>query len=138
MIFIVKELMNEKSIAGLEEGDVKERMQRYKDKEKNLVRQTLRDMPEEARRVDNEFKKLRLGRWNKGLQKGLTKYDAETYDDERNEGIVNVREQMIGVDNYEAEEAKVREAQIEEEEYDLSELFGENDDELDDESYDEY
>ena len=95
-------------------------------------------MPEEARRVDNEFKKLRLGRWNKGLQKGLTKYDAETYDDERSEGIVNVREQMIGVDNYEAEEAKVREAQIEEEEYDLSELFGENDDELDDESYDEY
>ena len=40
-------------------------------------------MTKEQREVENIFKNHRLERWNKGLQKGLTQYDRDTYDDER-------------------------------------------------------
>ena len=40
----------------------------------------LKEKSEEERTVDNLFKKYKLGDWNKGLQKGLTEYVAEDYD----------------------------------------------------------
>jgi hypothetical protein len=39
------------------------------------------------------FKKYKLGRWNIGQQKGIFKYDKNTYDRERNELITEVQEE---------------------------------------------
>ena len=53
---------------------------KMKQKEKNILTDKLKSKSEEERTVDNLFKKYKLGDWNKGLQKGLTEYVAEDYD----------------------------------------------------------
>ena len=42
-------------------------------------------MTDEERDVENLFKGNKLGRWSKGEQKGIHTYDAQTYDEERND-----------------------------------------------------
>ena len=39
----------------------------------------------EEREIENIFKNNKLEKWNKGLQKGLTQYVKENYDEERDE-----------------------------------------------------
>jgi hypothetical protein len=51
-------------------------------------------MDSEERRVEDLKKNYRLGRWNVGLQKGLVKYDKETYDREREDFL----KRMAGLD----------------------------------------
>ncbi len=62
---------------------IMERVLRAKEKEKELVTQRLKDMTDEAREIDTEFKRHKLGDWGKGLEKGLTQYVQDTYDQER-------------------------------------------------------
>lgn len=59
-----------------------DRIFKLKTKEKDTITDRLKAKTDEARDVDNTFKHLKLGVWSKGLQKGLTQYDKETYDDE--------------------------------------------------------
>ena len=40
-------------------------------------------MTDEERETENIFKNNKLGKWGKGLQKGLRIYQKETYDEER-------------------------------------------------------
>ena len=56
---------------------------RSKEKEKNVKTRQLRDLTDEERNVDSELRKAKLGRWNIGMQKGLTQYDKKFYDTER-------------------------------------------------------
>ena len=56
---------------------------RMKEKEKDLIVEYLTNMSDEAREIENNFKKHSLGRWSVGMQKGFKSYDAETYDQER-------------------------------------------------------
>ena len=44
-------------------------------------------MNDEEMDLERSFKKHKLGRWNVGLQKGLTKYVGDTYDVERSQGL---------------------------------------------------
>jgi hypothetical protein len=62
---------------------IMERVLRAKEKEKESVTQRLKDMTDEAREIDTEFKRHKLGDWGKGLEKGLTQYVQDTYDQER-------------------------------------------------------
>ena len=58
---------------------------RTKEKEKDIITQNIKRMTDEEREIENMLKNTKLGKWNKGLQKGLVQYQSETYDDERNE-----------------------------------------------------
>ena len=63
--------------------DIVERIFKMKQKEKNMVTSRLGSMTDEERNADTILKINKLGVWNKGLQKGLTRYDKKTYDDEK-------------------------------------------------------
>jgi len=53
------------------------------EREKDTFTDRLKVLTEEAREVDTILKINQLGVWSKGLQKGLTTYVRETYDEER-------------------------------------------------------
>ena len=54
-----------------------------KEKEKKEITDYLKNLTDEEREVENIFKNQKLEKWSKGLQKGLTQYVQETYDEER-------------------------------------------------------
>ena len=64
---------------------IKNKILQVKDTEKDRKTRYLKDLTEEERWVDTEFKRAGLGRWGKGHQKGLTQYDPKTQDEERHE-----------------------------------------------------
>jgi hypothetical protein len=55
---------------------------KLKEKEKNKVTDRLKSLTNDERNVDTMLKVNKLGLWNKGLQKGLTQYDKNVYDEE--------------------------------------------------------
>jgi hypothetical protein len=76
-------------------------------------------MTDENKEIDTLQKINKLGRWNKGLQKGLTQYVKETYDDEieQTELFVNTERKLLknrkntgmidlDIDDYLEEEAR--------------------------------
>jgi hypothetical protein len=63
--------------------EVLDRIFKLKEREKNLITDRLKSMDDEARDADTILKINKLGVWSKGLQKGLTTYVKETYDEER-------------------------------------------------------
>ena len=76
-----------KTIFDLSYPQIAKKIRRAKDREKKSIMGYLKDMTIEERKVENEFKKYKLDRWNVGEQKGLVNYDRQTYDRERNEII---------------------------------------------------
>ncbi len=73
---------------------------RSREKEKDIKTTKLKELTPEERNVDNVLKAAKMGRWNIGLQKGLTQYVQETYDMERSSDeyreIVNLELQFMG------------------------------------------
>ena len=63
--------------------DIQDRVFKLKEREKNIITDRLKGLTPEERDADTILKINKLGVWSKGLQKGLTSYVAETYDDER-------------------------------------------------------
>ena len=61
------------------------RIHRAKEREKDIITTYLKDMTDEEREIENLMKNNRLGRWSKGLDKGIRTYQASTYDQEREE-----------------------------------------------------
>jgi hypothetical protein len=77
---------------------VMDKVLRSKEKEKDNITSFLKEMTDEEREVENLFKNNRLERWSKGLQKGLTQYVRETYDEEREElDRQAIRERKLGL-----------------------------------------
>ena len=70
---------------------------RSKDKEKHRIISDLGKLSIEERKIEDMFKKYKLGRWNIGQQKGIFKYDKTTYDRERNELIAELHEEAPNV-----------------------------------------
>ena len=60
-----------------------EKIHRAKEKEKDDITSYLKELTDEEREIENLFKNSKLGKWSKGLQKGLRVYQKDTYDDER-------------------------------------------------------
>ena len=127
-----------------------ERIMRAKEKEKDVITDYLKELTDEEREVENLFKKNKLEKWGKGIEKGLRIYQQSTYDDERNAleeqtlrdlklnkmGIVNeMNRDIYGLENIMKE---YEESQIENEEYDISHIGEDNDnagEEYDEEEY---
>ena len=76
-------ICNEKEIIDYNYESIMERVLRSKEKEKDDITEKLKLLSDDDRNVDNIFRTHKLGDWGKGLQKGLTQYDVDTYDDER-------------------------------------------------------
>lgn len=76
-------LMSERATMGYTYDTLMERVHRAKEKEKDMMTEYLRDMTDEKREIENMLKNNKLGKWNKGLQKGLREYEGKTYDEER-------------------------------------------------------
>jgi hypothetical protein len=83
---------------------IMQKVKRDKDIEKQGIIERLGNMSIEERKVENDLKNYRIGRWNVGEQKGLYKYDKKTFDREVDEMLAMV-EQAALVDTEEPIEA---------------------------------
>jgi hypothetical protein len=113
------------------------RVNRVKEKEKQGIIEYLGKMSIVERKIEDELKTYRIGRWNVGQQSGLVKYDKATYNREREELIQQLYEDVEGgepgvvaemrMDIYELEQLDKEnaEAEIEDEMYNINGL-GEN------------
>ena len=96
----VKMICRTKNKINFNSHEVKNKINRAKDKERQTITTTLGDMTREQREIENLFKNHRLERWNKGLQKGLTQYVKDTYDEEREKLDQNaVLEYKLGIND---------------------------------------
>ena len=80
---------------------VKKRTGRSKDHEKKRIIKFLGDMTIENRKIEDMYKKYKMGRWNVGLQKGVIQYDKDTYERERREIV----QQLMTGDTVDGEDA---------------------------------
>jgi hypothetical protein len=85
LIAMVELKRENKTVINMNYADIMSKSRRTKDREKRKIIQQLEEMTMEERNVENTLKNLRLGKWNVGQQKGLFKYDKETYERERSE-----------------------------------------------------
>ena len=73
----------DKSVINYSYSDIMEKVNRSKEKEKNIITDRFKNMTEEERDAEDLLKNNKLGAWSKGLMKGVFAYDAENYDEER-------------------------------------------------------
>ena len=138
--------INTKSSTIFNYPDFMNRVLRSKEKEKDQFTSYLKNMTDEERRVENVFKTNQLERWGKGLQKGLTQYVKETYDEERDnlektaimENKLNQKDFVTDMNRdiylFESEMENNAAQEIEAEEYDMSGMHNDDDyDEMGDE-----
>ena len=84
LIIVFFEILdNQKDIIDISYDDILDRVFKLKEKEKDMITDRLKSMSDEVRDADTILKINKLGVWSKGLQKGLTTYVKETFDEER-------------------------------------------------------
>jgi hypothetical protein len=93
IIAFTKIIDNHKDNVDISYDNIKEFIFKLKEREKNTFTDRLKGMTDEERNVDNVLKITKQGVWSKGLEKGLTTYDADNYDQER-----DFMEMMANVD----------------------------------------
>jgi hypothetical protein len=77
-------IMNDhKDIIDRSYAEIMDKVFKISEREKDTFTDRLKAMTDEERDADTILKINKLGVWSKGLQKGLTTYTKETYDDER-------------------------------------------------------
>jgi len=145
MVDFLNIVEKDKDAINYNEGTIKEKITRAKDNEKDDVVEEFDEVSQEERDVEFVFKKLRMGRWGRGLEKGLTQYVGDTYDREiedleRRETRRNrlsmqegVGERNADIADMEEEDRMQRIDEIEAEEYGLGHLpedddYGDRDD----------
>ena len=120
-----------KEIVDISYEKIQDKVFKLKEKEKDTITDKLKRMTDEERDADTILKINKLGMWSKGLQKGLTTYVKETYDEEREfmeqmlqyerKAQKNTRDSNVGdvgLDDF--IEDLEREQEIEREAYDMS------------------
>ena len=136
-----------KNVVDFTYESVMNKVLRSKNKEKTIITDYLKDLTEEEREIENIFKANRLERWSKGLQKGLTQYVGDNYDEEREQIDRQAQmERKLGVKDFvtdmnrdiyklDMQDEEMRDEEIEREEYDIGDFLGDGDyrdDDLDD------
>lgn len=76
-------MINHKDIVDLSYDKIMEAVFKSREREKDTFTDRLQAMTDEERDADTILKINKLGVWSKGMQKGLTTYVKETYDEER-------------------------------------------------------
>ena len=118
---------------------VKEKIVMAKEKEKDIITDFLKNLSDEEREIENILKNNKLEKWNKGMQKGLTQYVKENYDEERealekqaikerklqqNNNVTAMNRELYNLDN---EEIEASDEAIDKEEYSLSNVPDDDD-----------
>jgi hypothetical protein len=83
MVAFLTVMSKHKDIVDLSYDKIMEVVFKSKEREKDTFTDRLQAMTDEERDADTILKINKLGVWSKGLQKGLTTYVKETYDEER-------------------------------------------------------
>lgn len=73
---------NQKDVIDISYEEILDRVFKLREGEKDMITDRLKNLTDEERDADTILKINKLGVWSKGLQKGLTLYVKETYDDE--------------------------------------------------------
>jgi hypothetical protein len=76
-------MVEHKNIVNMSYDEIMDVIFKLKESEKDTFTDRLQQMTDEERNADTILKINKLGVWSKGLQKGLTSYVKETYDEER-------------------------------------------------------
>ena len=76
-------MRDHKDIIDISYDKIMDKVFKIKEREKDTFTDRLKGKSDEARNVDTIMKINKLGEWGKGLQKGLTSYVKENYDEER-------------------------------------------------------
>ena len=142
LIEMTKRFITNKSNINMSYEDIMKKINRSAEREKTDKTTRLKSFTDEQRDINTLFRSHKLGEWGKGLQKGLTQYVKETYDEERSEILnrnMNMEERLqvgkFDMNTYFIDEAAqefIRSQEIEDAEASLLFLaedddFGEND-----------
>ena len=84
LIAFVSIMTNEKDIIDTTYEEIQDKVFKLREKEKDMVTDRLKAMTDEERDADTILKVTKQGLYSKGLQKGLTVYDKDFYDEEQN------------------------------------------------------
>ena len=100
-------------------GEISKKIGLSKKQEKKRITDYLGALNDDERKIENEFKKYKMGRWNAGLQRGLVHYDKSTYEREHAEMEANVFGGDMGANiAMDADALEAEEQRAIEEEYD--------------------
>ena len=105
----MKIIENQKDTIDMSYDNIKDFVFKIREREKNTFTDRLKSMTDEERNVDNILKVTKQGVWSKGLEKGLTTYDADNYDQERDfmEMMGNIDKQLRKNKNYNGEKSNI-------------------------------
>jgi hypothetical protein len=84
LISFMEIFRNEKQTIDITYEDIQDKVFKLREKEKDMVTDRLKAMTDEERDADTLLKITKQGLYSKGLQKGLTVYDKDFYEDEQN------------------------------------------------------
>ena len=133
LVSFIEIMESEKDVINISYEEIMDRIFKLKEKEKDIITDRLKVLSDEERDADTILKINKLGVWGKGLQKGLTTYVKETYDEEREfrdemeKTERNIRKQNKNVTNDNIDQymedyidERDREEDIDREAYDMS------------------
>lgn len=83
LVVIIDMICEDKEAIDYNKETIMSKILTAKEKEKDEITDYLKELTDEERAVENIFKQHKLEKWSIGLQKGLTQYVAENYDQER-------------------------------------------------------
>lgn len=83
LVVIIDMICEDKEAIDYNKETIMTKILTAKEKEKDEITDYLKELTDEERAVENIFKQHKLEKWSVGLQKGLTQYVAENYDQER-------------------------------------------------------
>ena len=145
MVAYVRMIEKDKSAINFNLANIKEKLTRVKDKEKDGVVERIGAMSAGERQIENMLKTHKMGIWSRGTsQTGVVIYDQDYYDEEREEmEKIAQKERQLGRRDYvtdmnreiyvmDALEADRTAAEIEAHELDMSTGIPEDDDAGDD------
>ena len=138
LVTVIDIICKDKEFINFTNDDIKKKILSAKEREKDGITEYLQGLTDDERNVEKLFKSHKLEKWGKGLQKGLTQYVADNYDEERQaleDQQIKDRalSQVKGIDEgnrniyqYELEESNKLDEQIEKEEFSLEDYGGDD------------
>jgi hypothetical protein len=134
IVAFIQIIDNQKDVVDISYDNIKDFIFKIKEREKNTFTDRLKSLTDEERDVDNILKVTKQGVWGKSLEKGLTTYVAEAYDQERDfmEMMANVDKSLRKNKKYNGEKSNLdvddfiedaaNAADIEHDAYDMSNM----------------
>lgn len=91
--FIAMENRNKKAI-DFPYAHIAKRIHKTKESEKKSITDFLQNMDKDERNIESMLRKYKMGRWNVGMQKGLSQYDQKIYDENRDTNIARLYDEF--------------------------------------------